>query len=470
MIAESLARKGLAVTYATPAGHASAWTIMTNELPYVYQALERHGVAVHTTSLLTAFDGVTSRLENIFTRAPRDLDVRSVVIVGLRLPDDALYHELEARRSDWADAGVRCTPSIRGTSSPATWTRPGHAAICVTCQSPIAARDRPMSSESTGHVAPPRVALVTARAAIELDEDLPPLRDALANQGAQVAMPCWDDPTVDWSSFDVAVLRSTWDYAERVAEFLAWCDRCAAATTLLNSPEVVRWNVDKHYLLDLVGAGVPTVPTRFVEPGADAHRELAAFLTHEGDIDPGTAMPADRFAEFVVKPAIGAGSRDAARYRLADLIDARSHVQRLVTAGRSVMLQPYLEEVDVRGETALVYIGGVPSHAIRKGPLLRAGAGFVTGLFAPEVIAAREATPHEQEVAAAAYAALPFDRLLYARIDMVHDQRGQPVVLELELAEPSLFFAHAPGSADRFASELLHAVSAGQGRSDCDAG
>jgi hypothetical protein len=320
-----------------------------------------------------------------------------------------------------------------------------------------------MSVDSPGEAAQTRVALVTARAAIELDEDLPPLRDALERVGAHVATPCWDDPTIDWSSYDIAVLRSTWDYAERVQEFLAWAERCAGATTLLNPPEVVRWNVDKHYLLDLQAAGVPTVPTRFVEPGADAHRELASFLTHEGDTNPDTALPADRFAEFVVKPAIGAGSRDAARYRLADLIDARSHVQRLVSAGRSVMLQPYLEEVDVRGETALVYIGGVPSHAIRKGPLLRAGAGLVTGLFAPEVISAREASPREREVAAAANAALPFDRLLYARIDLVHDQRGEPVVLELELAEPSLFFAHAPGSADRFASELLRVTREGAG-------
>ncbi|HSN70556.1 MAG TPA: hypothetical protein VLT59_03565, partial [Steroidobacteraceae bacterium] len=112
VIAEHLARSGLTVTYATPAGHASAWTIMTNELPYVHQALERQGVQVHTMSLLTAFDGATGRLENIFTRAPRDLEVRSVVIVGLRLPNDALFHDLEMRRGDWADAGIRSVTRI----------------------------------------------------------------------------------------------------------------------------------------------------------------------------------------------------------------------------------------------------------------------------------------------------------------------------------------------------------------------
>jgi len=112
VIAEHLARQGLSVSYATPAGHASAWTIMTNELPYVHQALERHGVAVRTMSLLTGFDGSIARLEHIFTRAPCNVAVQSIVIVGLRLPEDRLFHELERRRSDWADAGVRSVTRI----------------------------------------------------------------------------------------------------------------------------------------------------------------------------------------------------------------------------------------------------------------------------------------------------------------------------------------------------------------------
>ncbi|HSN70557.1 MAG TPA: hypothetical protein VLT59_03570 [Steroidobacteraceae bacterium] len=196
--------------------------------------------------------------------------------------------------------------------------------------------------------AAPQIALVTARAALGLDEDLPPLRDALTTAGAHVAAPCWDDPDVDWSHFDLAVLRSTWDYAERVGEFLDWAEACARRTRLVNPPDVVRWNVDKHYLTHLSAAGVPVVPTRFVEPGTDPHRELTQFLTVEGDIDPDNARPDDRFQEFVVKPAIGAGSRDAARYRATEVLDARSHVDRLVAAGRSVMLQPYLDAVDAR--------------------------------------------------------------------------------------------------------------------------
>src|SRR5512137_2505339 len=93
----------------------------------------------------------------------------------------------------------------------------------------------------------PHVALVSAREALALDEDLPPLAAALRQQGARVATPCWDDPQVDWSTFDVAVLRSTWDYVERIVEFRQWARRCAAQTCLFNPPEVVEWNTDKHY-------------------------------------------------------------------------------------------------------------------------------------------------------------------------------------------------------------------------------
>jgi O-ureido-D-serine cyclo-ligase len=304
-----------------------------------------------------------------------------------------------------------------------------------------------------------RIALVTAREALALDEDMPPLRTALAEGGVTAEVPCWDDPGVDWSRYDAALLRSTWDYVDRIDEFLAWCERCARQTRLLNPPGVVRWNTDKHYLVHLAQAGVPVVPTRFVEPGADAAAEFAAFLAG----GPGGCMVggAPAFDEFVVKPAIGAGSRDAARYARGEASAALLHVERLTGAGRSVMLQPYLACVDAQGETAVLYLGGGFSHAIRKGPLLRRGAGLVAGLFAPEDIRPREAEPAELAVAAAACAAIPFEAPAYARIDLIRDDTNAPVVLELELTEPSLFLAHAPGAAGRLVRHLVQRLQAG---------
>jgi hypothetical protein len=303
----------------------------------------------------------------------------------------------------------------------------------------------------------PCIALVTAREALELDEDLAPLMAALRAAGAIVETPCWDDAGIDWTRYHAALLRSTWDYVDRIDEFLGWCDRCAAGTRLLNPPDVVRWNTDKHYLVDLARAGVSVVPTRFVEPGEDPGAALVAFLA--GRASALTVGESCEFAEFVVKPTIGAGSRDAARYRRGDTEQSCAHLARLIGVGRSAMLQPYLERVDRHGETAVLYLGGRFSHAVRKGPLLRAGAALVEGLFAPEDIRARAADQAELEAAAAAFAAVPFDPPIYARIDLLRDAQGAPAVLELELTEPSLFLAHAPGAAESFARDLVRRLS-----------
>lgn len=291
----------------------------------------------------------------------------------------------------------------------------------------------------------PRIALVTAAAARALDDDLAPLAAALDAQGAAVTIADWDDAAIDWSRFDLALLRSTWDYSLRLPEFLAWVRRVSTQTRLLNPPGIVRWNTDKHYLGELARAGVAVVPSTFVEPGADAgaalHEFLAAHTAH---------------ADFVIKPCVGAGSRDAQRHRRDDRAAAVTHLRRLLDAGRSALLQPYLDRVDADGETALLFFAGAFSHAIRKGPLLRRDEDPTRALFAPEHIQARTPGADELVLAQHVLAAIPCtDPLLYVRIDLLRDARGQPAVLELELAEPSLFFASAPGSVERFAAAVL---------------
>lgn len=289
-----------------------------------------------------------------------------------------------------------------------------------------------------------RIALVTAAAARDLDEDLPPLADALRAQGSDFDIVNWDDAQTDWSQYAFAVLRSTWDYTTRLPEFLAWAERASNATQLLNPLDVIRWNTDKHYLGDLARAGVATVASHFIEPGEDAAALLDRFLHKHAS------------EEFVVKPSVGAGSRDAQRYGREELTNALAHAQRLLDAGRSVLLQPYLDRVDAHGETALIYFDGEFSHAIRKGPLLRRGEGPTRALFAAEHITPRTPTAEELRVAEDALAAIPFDRpLLYARVDLIRDGADKPCVLELELTEPSLFFTYADAAAQRF----VHALS-----------
>jgi glutathione synthase/RimK-type ligase-like ATP-grasp enzyme len=283
------------------------------------------------------------------------------------------------------------------------------------------------------------LALVSARAARALDDDLPPLCAALAARSVPFEVCNWDDPGVDWSRYRAALLRSTWDYIDRYAEFSVWIDRVAAATRLLNAPEVVRWNTHKGYLLDLARADVAIVPTQLLQPGDDIELIDAP--------------------ELVVKPAIGAGSRDARRF-CRDPQAARVHAKKLLDGGRDVLIQPYLDRVDTAGETALIYLGGVYSHAIRKGPLLSPNADATSALFAPEAITARQPDAAEHALAERALAAIPFPQpMTYARVDLLRDADGEPVLLELELTEPSLFFTTTPDAAGRFA-EVLAAVLA----------
>lgn len=278
------------------------------------------------------------------------------------------------------------------------------------------------------------VALVTAQAARLLDADLPLLGAALARRGIASEVVAWDDPAVVWNRFSHIIVRSTWDYAARRGVFLAWAGRAAAAAALHNPLPVLRWTTDKRYLADLAAAKVAIVPTRWCVPGE-----------------------APEFPDgcFVVKPSVGAGSVGAARFAADGRPAALQHVARLHAAGQVAVIQPYLGGVERHGETALVFFGGVFSHAIRKSAILVPGQRMVEGLYAAEEIAARGPSEAELALAQAALAAVPWRRkLLYARVDLVPDDDGQPRVLELELADCSVFLDHDDAAADRFAAAI----------------
>ncbi len=275
---------------------------------------------------------------------------------------------------------------------------------------------------------------VSAGAARGLDGDEPLALEALAAAGVAVDVVDWDDAWVEWGLYDRLVLRSTWDYAERIEAFLGWLDAVDAVTDLRNPRSMVVWSLDKHYLLDLEQSGVPVVPTTAVKPG-----EALAFPT----------------GSVVVKPAVGAGGRDTAVYASEEHDLARAHVGELHTAGRTALLQPALASVAAEGEWALIYLGGVYSHAVNKRVRLPR-AGRVDGLFAAQENAPHTADAQQLTVAEAAmeYATGRFGVPTYARVDLVRGEDGQPRVLELELVEPTLFLKYA----DREAAARLARV------------
>lgn len=292
----------------------------------------------------------------------------------------------------------------------------------------------------------PRIALATVAEGWDLDEDAPLLVDALEAAGARAEPAMWDDPSVDWAGFDLVAIRSTWDYAQRPGEFAAWADRVGGLTRLVNPAHVVRWNIDKHYLGELADRGVAVVPTAYLEPGA-SEAEIARALGSDGEV--------------VVKPTVSAGSRDTLRHTPAHLDAACRHAASLLSAGRSVMVQPYLRAVDRDGETGMVHFEGEFSHAFCKGPLLAPDGEPVDGLFAVERITARNPDPDELELARHALDAadqiLGTGPLTYARVDLLRDDTGRPHLLELELVEPSFFLTTDPGAASRAADALVAA-------------
>lgn len=264
----------------------------------------------------------------------------------------------------------------------------------------------------------PRIVLAGCPQLVEGDGDDAGLVGALHDRGLHARWLSWDDPETETA--DLVILRATWDYAERRDEFLAWTRR---VRNLVNPPEVVAWNSDKHYMMDLAAAGVPTLPSTFVEPGEPVR------------------LPD---GELVVKPAIGAGSIDTARF--TDPSAAELHARALLDSGRSVLIQPYDARVEA-GETALVFLGGEQSHAFTKGPMLppqgQEAQLHDSGTYVEERLAPADPDPEMWEVGYAALAAacarlgIPASELLYGRVDLIGGP-SSPLLLELELVEPGL--------------------------------
>lgn len=264
----------------------------------------------------------------------------------------------------------------------------------------------------------PRIVLAGCPTLPEGDGDDAELVAALRKRGLHARWLSWDDPAA--LDADLVILRATWDYIDRLDEFLAWTTR---VPHLLNAPAVVAWNTDKRYLADLAEAGVPTVPSRFFAPGEKVR------------------LPR---GEVVVKPAVGMGSVGALRFTDHDA--AGDHAAMLHDQGRTVLVQPYDPRVE-DGETALVFLHGQQSHAFTKGPILpppgQRPVFDESGTYAEESLTPADPdfelwdVGHAALAAAAAHLGIGADEFLYARVDVLGGA-GDVQLLELELVEPSL--------------------------------
>jgi hypothetical protein len=282
---------------------------------------------------------------------------------------------------------------------------------------------------------PRTVAIATCAAHPPPDAENRLLLDALRARGIEAAAVPWNaSPPDPWESYDAVVVRATWDYTWALEDFLRWTR--AIGPRLHNAPDVIAWNADKRYLFDLERAGLPVVGGEHLPPGG-------SFRPPPG--------------RYVVKPTVSAGARDTAVYDAARHRAAEAHVRALHADGRDVLVQPYYDSVEGEAETAVVLIDGRAEHCMRKGPLLALDRPPPDGLFRAEDIRRRDG---EGDVLALArrtweVVAERFGPPLYARVDVLRSDAGEPAVLELELIEPSLFLDFAPGSAEALAAAVV---------------
>lgn len=286
----------------------------------------------------------------------------------------------------------------------------------------------------------PRVALATRASLHPLGvAELAFVQQALQVEGIEAEPVVWTQD-VDLAPFDACVVRSTWDYPERLDEFRAWLRRTERATRLWNPAAAIEWNLHKGYLLDLAEKGVAIPPTRLVRQGAPT--SLAALLDAEG------------WARAVVKPAVGVTAIGAMRVSRAEAPAGQAHLDALLARG-DALVQAYVPGIESAGEVSIFAFGGEPAHAVRKTPApgdYRVQSEY-GGRATPTV-----PSPAEQDLARRALAAASHD-LLYARVDVVTLPDGAPALMELEAIEPYLFLDR-PETAQPYAKAIARALSA----------
>ena len=285
---------------------------------------------------------------------------------------------------------------------------------------------------------PVDVAIASCMELPEPDHDEELLLEAMRESGITAGVLSWDDPNVDWSGARITVLRSTWNYQlDRVA-FLRWAESVAKVAELWNPFPIISWNSHKSYLLDLDRRGLPVVPTELVTRNAD--RTLESILADRG------------WQSMVIKPAVSASSYRTLRIDAGQVAVGEVHLRALAAEGDG-LVQSYLPSVEGYGERALVWIDGEVTHAVRKSPRFSGEDESVS----EEV----EFTGDERLVAERAIEVvgdLLSEPLLYARIDLAPDADGNPVVMELELIEPSLFFKQSTEALRRFVAAIQRRI------------
>ncbi|RRC94718.1 ATP-grasp domain-containing protein [Schaalia canis] len=295
----------------------------------------------------------------------------------------------------------------------------------------------------------PRITLVTSADMPNLYSDEAGLLDALAERGTDPRIAVWNDPDEDWTGAGLTVVRSVSDYAQNRQAFLEWTKR---VPRILNHPDVLEWNSDKHYMIELERMGLPVIPTTWLEP----EQKLQKQQLH-------SRFPA--LADFVVKPAVSSGVRDIGRYTANDPYQRQAAITQAATLleqGRSVMVQRYMEEIDIHGEISLVFFNGLMSHSVEKRAMLHPSS--VTEPSMHEAVVTCQQASEEQwrwgeQIRAIMHAYVRQrmgrdEQFLFNRVDVVPDGKGSFRVMEASLVDADLYLTSHPAALGNFADAI----------------
>ncbi|MFM2607274.1 hypothetical protein AAFX30_06535 [Vibrio chagasii] len=293
-----------------------------------------------------------------------------------------------------------------------------------------------------------KVALISDSDSLSVDYDMPLITDAFKNTDVQADVVFWDESNPDCSMYDVVVLRSPWTYMEKIQPFIEFCQNIEKNSVLLNPLSVIEWNSDKSYLKQLEAQGIPIIPTEIIYSETEIHHALNRIQNSDWDVK-----------EIVIKPTIGAYSFGVVRLSAEDIDKIRKHVTYLLELDKGVIIQPYLHTIEEHGETNMIYFNNTYSHAIKKEALLSQHGETKTPDMEYRKI--KDASDEEKALAirilSLAQSNLGLNEpLLYARLDFIEDKNGQPLLLELEITEPSLSLPLAPECTDMLVQSIIN--------------
>jgi len=268
------------------------------------------------------------------------------------------------------------------------------------------------------------------------------LQEALEELGLKVCRKAWDDTQFDWSSAHALLFRATWDYFERIDEFKSWLQKVRQQALLINPADLIEWNLDKHYLLELENRGIRIPNTLLLEKGSTSPlKEHYAELQAQGATD----------KRCVLKPCISGGAWHTYLIE-ADQIEEYEEIYRTLIAQESFLLQEFQFNVPEEGERSYMVFGGEFSHAVLK--KAKAGDFRVQDDFGGSLHQCQP-TKEEQAIAMKVVEACP-GNALYARVDLFKDNHNEWALAEIELIEPELWFRKNSQSAPRLADAVKH--------------